>query len=521
MTDLLPRVTEQQRLAVLDSYNILDTSPEAGFDDIVTLAREITRTPVALVSLVAGSRQWFKAASGTDMCETPIEQSVCAHVIRQDNTLVIPDLTKDERTKANTLVTGEPRIRFYAGAILRTPSGIPLGTVCVLDTKVRPEGLSAEQIAGLEALARMVMMQLEQRRIIAGEKQTTSEQRTAIDVSVARAVESERLNVMLKASEARLRTAQEAGEIGTFDVDIPTNVISVTEEFCKIFGLPYRPSFDMAIAEALVHPDDKEKISNTRQRQDGKLPQAIEYRIRKANTGETVWISRRAQIIRDDHGTPMRFVGAVLDITERKQSEERQRVLNDELSHRLKNTLALVQAIARQTLRGASDRGAVDAFEQRVGALSRAHDVLLQQSWAAADMRGVLEGVLGLHSDVSRFSFDGPRINLGPKAALSLSLLLHELATNAVKYGALSVPAGRVEVVWAKQDDDLVLTWRELGGPPPAAEAGKAGLGTRLITMGLLGTGRVVRRYDPSGLFAEFRAPLATVEETAAGSLKN
>ncbi|GEP00281.1 PAS domain S-box protein [Methylobacterium haplocladii] len=152
------------RLEALDRYAILDTSPEKGFDDIVLLASRICATPVALVSLVAGDRQWFKARIGFDTCQTPLSQSVCSYALLQPGLLVIPDLAADPRTRGNTLVTGEPFIRFYAGARLETPEGIALGSLCVIDTAPRPGGLTEEQAGSLEALARQVMTLMELRR---------------------------------------------------------------------------------------------------------------------------------------------------------------------------------------------------------------------------------------------------------------------------------------------------------------------------------------------------------------------
>ena len=152
----------------------------------------------------------------------------------------------------------------------------------------------------------------------------------------------------------------------------------------------------------------------------------------------------------------------------------------------------------------------VDGFEQRVLALSRAHDVLLQKSWSAARLRAVAEGVLALQADLDRFTLDGPDMDVSPEAALSLSMLLHELATNAVKYGALSNVAGRVAVRWrADAERSLVLDWSERGGPPVEEQPKRRGFGSRLIRMGLLGTRVADVRYEPEGLCAEFRAPLA------------
>ncbi len=125
---------EEARLAVLRAYGVLDTPPEAGFDDIVQVAKTLCDTPVALISLVDMDRQWFKARVGFGPGETPLSQSVCAHALRQNDILIIPDLRLDPRTHDNTLVTGEPFMRFYAGALLETPQGDRLGTLCVIDT---------------------------------------------------------------------------------------------------------------------------------------------------------------------------------------------------------------------------------------------------------------------------------------------------------------------------------------------------------------------------------------------------
>jgi len=165
MTAFRPRaVGDADRLAALDNAGILDTLPEQGFDDIVLLASRICHTPVAMVSFVAGDRQWFKAKVGVEHSQTPIAQSVCAHAILETGLLVIPDLTADPRTRRNELVMGDPYIRFYAGAPLVTQDGMALGTLCVVDTNPRPRGLTSEQISSLEALARQVMMQLELRQ---------------------------------------------------------------------------------------------------------------------------------------------------------------------------------------------------------------------------------------------------------------------------------------------------------------------------------------------------------------------
>lgn len=197
----------------------------------------------------------------------------------------------------------------------------------------------------------------------------------------------------------------------------------------------------------------------------------------------------------------------------RLRGEEQERVLNQELSHRLKNTLAMVQAIATQTLRRVSDRDAVASFEQRLGALAAAHDVLLRRNWSAADLATVAAGVLGVLDGRGRFRLDGPPVELSARAAMSTSLLLHELGTNALKYGALLSEDGQVEVRWSIDEDGmLAMDWVESGGPP-ASPPVRHGFGSRLIGMGLVGTGGVDVRYGPNGFSATMRAPVAELRQ--------
>lgn len=200
----------------------------------------------------------------------------------------------------------------------------------------------------------------------------------------------------------------------------------------------------------------------------------------------------------------------------RARAEREQHILNEELSHRMKNTLAIVQAIASQTLREVSERDAVTALTQRIGALSRAHDALLKTRWVSADLEDVAKATLVAFDQTGRLQLNGPVLQIGPRATLSLSLLLHELATNAIKYGALSVPEGQVAITWSvergTEEDILRMSWVETGGPTPQQPSSK-GFGSRLIDMGLIGTGGVELRYDPSGLIALMEAPLSQMQQ--------
>jgi GAF domain-containing protein len=153
---------EKKRLKVLWQYELLDTVPEALFDDLTELAARICEAPIALISLVDEKRQWFKSKVGTNVNETSRDISFCAHAIKQSDLFIVPDATKDERFANNPLVTSDPKIRFYAGAPLITPDGYALGTLCIID-KV-PRELRPDQKQALGILARHVVSQLELRR---------------------------------------------------------------------------------------------------------------------------------------------------------------------------------------------------------------------------------------------------------------------------------------------------------------------------------------------------------------------
>jgi GAF domain-containing protein len=160
-------LSNRDRLVALDGYGVLDTPPEPGFDGIVILARAICAAPIAMVSLVAEGRQWFKARSGSPICGSDLDASVCKYLLGRRDLLIIPDLSHDVRTSANPQVTADPHLRFYAGAPLFTPDGHGLGSLCVIDIEPRPLGLTEEQRECLQVLAGLVMTQLDMRRSLA------------------------------------------------------------------------------------------------------------------------------------------------------------------------------------------------------------------------------------------------------------------------------------------------------------------------------------------------------------------
>lgn len=225
-----------------------------------------------------------------------------------------------------------------------------------------------------------------------------------------------------------------------------------------------------------------------------------------------------ASPIRDDAANIIGTIIEVRDISEEKAAAERQRLLINELNHRVKNTLATVQSIAAQTFRGQTDQAARAVFDARMAALSTAHNVLVEDNWESASLRSVVERALAPHLlaevDVNRFVLNGPDSRLHPKVAVTLAMALHELMTNAAKYGALSVPEGRVAVTWSLQalDDgreQLDLAWEERGGPPVTLPT-RRGFGSRLIErqLPMEFDGNAAITYAPSGVVCRLEIPL-------------
>lgn len=227
---------------------------------------------------------------------------------------------------------------------------------------------------------------------------------------------------------------------------------------------------------------------------------------------ETVWLDFIFQPIRDDSGSVIGIFVQGHDVTGTVHAAERQKLMIDELNHRVKNTLATVQSIAMQTARSHTDpRSFAESFQARLLALSHTHDLLTRSHWEGASLRAILEHETEAHGP-HRISLNGPPVALEPSPALSFGMIFHELATNAAKYGALSVPEGQVLVDWAVSDlkkPVLHLSWRERGGPP-AAPPTRRGFGSRLIERNVRHdlSGAVELDYAVAGFSAEFSVPL-------------
>jgi PAS domain S-box-containing protein len=345
-----------------------------------------------------------------------------------------------------------------------------------------------------------------------------------IETTTLIAAQSERdaAEQALRRREQELAQVQKIGRIGGLEVDLREGFRNRrSPEYLLIHGLPPE-----AVHEShedwvrRIHPQERAMVeSHFRETVAGtSCDYQVEYRIIRPRDGATRWISAIAQIERDEAGRAVRLIGAHLDITERKEAEAHLHLVMQELAHRVKNTLAMIQAIASQTLRSAPSLEAANAtFGARLAALSRAHDLLVGGPRANAAIADVAESIVGIQGDPQRFTIEGPEVVLGPKTALSLTLILHELATNAVKYGALSNQSGRVSLTWRLDEIEgskqFRLRWQESGGPPVTPPS-RRGFGSRLIERTFPSArGNSESAYLPTGLVFTLDAPFEALKD--------
>lgn len=310
----------------------------------------------------------------------------------------------------------------------------------------------------------------------------------------------------LRQSERRLQLSQNAAGIAALELDIATGTVMGSEGFWELWGLPPRDSVHISVLESLVIPEDKDIRSNEETRQSGTAQPSVEYRIRRADTGDMRWLSRNIDFVHDETGKPIKMFGVMQDITERKGAQARQQMLTHELEHRIKNILSMVGAIASQTLRSDDIATARVAFNERLRALANAHDILNNTRWTSASMREVVDNTIAAFP-VEQVRVSGPSLAINPRMALSLALAVNELGTNSLKYGALSAPEGRVSIEWSLLDDasgdGKALTWRwQENGGPPVKPPTRRGFGSFLIerVFGADFGGTVRVDYHPGGL---------------------
>ena len=330
-----------------------------------------------------------------------------------------------------------------------------------------------------------------------------------------RTAELEASTAQLMQSEQRRSLALAAGQMGGWDWDRATNSYFWDAGQRRIFGVDADFSVTAENIRALIHPDDFSVLDNAwNNLVTNDAPFQIEYRVRRPN-GDIRWCLSSAAATREGNEV-VRVSGVTVDITERKAAEERQTLLSREVDHRAKNALALVQSIVRLTRR-ADPADYTQTIEGRINALSRVHTVLSQSRWQGADLGGLLREELApfRSGEDDRITMHGPELSLEPACAQTLALALHELTTNAAKYGALSKPAGRLSVQWTASGDTLNLEWNEQSGTA-VAKPEKNGFGTKIIVSSVekqLG-GHVTHDWRPEGMSCLIRIPIARALHT-------
>jgi PAS domain S-box-containing protein len=323
-------------------------------------------------------------------------------------------------------------------------------------------------------------------------------------------------------SERRFRLSQSAARIASLEVDMQSGQVYGSDRLWEIWGLPRQDKVPISVLEQIVIPEDRHLKSSEETRRAGTAMPAVEYRIRRPDDGQIRWLSRHIEFAHDADGRPIKMYGVVQDITDQKEAQTRQQVLTHELAHRIKNLLAMIAAIATQTFRSGTLESAREAFLQRIRALGNAHDVLLQTQWASASILEVLKNATA-HLPEDRVLLDGPDLLLEPRKALSLALAVNELATNALKYGALSTQGGIVNVSWslgasaADGTASFRWAWHETGGPA-VERPERRGFGTFLIDRVLAGDfdGTVTIDYRAEGLAVTRDGTLKPVADRAA-----
>jgi PAS domain S-box-containing protein len=482
------------RVAALDAAHPSFIGPDKDFDSIANLAAGLFAAPIALVSLLGRTDQWFLAKVGTPEIRAPSEDSFCARLIAGPDmpAIVVPDARLDPRFAQLPVVVGQPGLLFYAGAPVLF-EGEAVGTVCVFDTKPHEDVDSVAALAQLERLAELT-------------------------ASLLRLKEEARLRAL--AADASLRDerrhaqALDAANVGSWLWNISSGSVVGNPALLDMLGLKAGGTLNARRIFSAIDPRDRKA---TLSRLRSALASGEEYDGLFRVVGTERWLLGRGRVHeKDASGRPAAFLGINIDVTDGQVAAQRTRLLLRELNHRVKNTLAMLQSLARQTLRQTRDPVEfMDAFAGRLQAISEAHGLLSDHEWGLIRLSQLLQTQIDPYVTdyLNRIEIHKDEVRLGPDQAIGLALVIHELTTNARRYGSLSSPTGKVVItarVMVEEDQHVLnMTWSETGGPPVDAPRQK-GFGTILIERSLdkvLGSSVHVE-YLPNGLTAVIRLPL-------------
>ena len=457
--------------------------------------------PAKLLSYEAILRELGESLLKADSAQRAFE-----HLLKTDIAVILidvfmPDLDGFELAR---MIREHPRFQktaiIFISAVLLTDldflRGYRYGAVDYISVPVIPEILRAKVKVFAELYRKTRQLEHLNRDL---------ERRVA-----ERTAELEASTAELRKSEERLRLAFEAAQMGWWDYDIVANRVTWSPNLVDIMGFSPQ-SFGATIEGALnhVHLDDRERfVALVHQGTTEDRRQSCELRFVRPD-GTVRWSLAAGQVIRDANHRPIYFAGVDLDITARKQAEERQLVLVRELDHRAKNLLAVVQSVLRLS-HADTTAEFIAAVDGRIRALSRAHTLLSETRWESVDLGRIVAEEIAPFSteETRRIVAEGPAVWLQPATAQSLALALHELVTNAVKYGALSMPQGRVALTWELEPEALMIRWIESGGPP-AKSPSRKGFGTNVIDASIERQlrGRATFDWRPEGLYCSLTIP--------------
>jgi len=473
------------------SFELAELVGSAELTRITDFAAALCEAPISLVSIVEAQRQWFPARTGLDVSETPRETSFCAHAMRGTDIMIVPDATRDTRFVDNPLVTGEPHIRFYAGAPLVADDGIQIGALCIIDRQPRA-GLTPLQHEGLVLLAANIMALLSARRASHRTDREREEQET-------------KFRILADAMPQMVWSTLPDGFHDYYNA-----------RWYEFTGMP-PGSTDGEAWNGMFHPEDQAHAwSVWRHSLETGEPYEIEYRLRRAD-GVYRWTLGRAMPIRDRDGSITRWFGTCTDIHDQKMIQVQKEIVAHELSHRIKNIFSVVTGLISFSTRAHPHMKAVaDDLRDRILALGRAHDFVRPHSEASkpATVQDSLAGMLGALLEVyaGRFEIVGDDAMIDDRSATPLALLFHELATNAAKYGALSTSEGAIRITITRSDQQVQIEWQENGGPI-VSRPDHEGFGTRLIELSAIRQlgGQVEREWRREGLRLNVRFPTSSL----------
>ncbi|MDI1432550.1 AAA family ATPase [Polyangium sorediatum] len=426
--------------------------------------------------------------------------AILHYVIRTRETVILDDAAAPNLFSEDAYVRERRPRSVLCLALVK--QGTLVGML-YLENNLTPRVFTADRIAMLELLASQAAISLENARLYTLLQQENSERKRA--------------ELLLREREARIRRLVDANIIGINFWDLDGRITDANDAFLRFIGYSREDLVSGNLDWMKITPPEHHAVDERAREQvrlTGQFGPFEKEFFRKDGNRIPVLLG-----VARFEGSESEGVAFVLDLTERKQAEELQKLLLNELNHRVKNTLVIVQAIAAQTLRMAdSPKAFTEAFMARLLALSQTHNLLNQTSWQSASLRDIVCAELAPHAngDAGRFSLAGQDVRLRPEAAVTLGMVFHELSTNAAKYGALSLPSGHVQVTWnvntCAAERRLHLEWQEMHGPPVRVPRRK-GFGSRLIErdLGRQLESEVHLEFLPEGVRCVMDLPLERV----------